>query len=90
MTGDELKAILDKSGIKKTEAALLFVVSRHAVYDWIDGTIPKNKLIRTNTERMVKLIEKAVESGELPLPPRTPRNMRLQLIKGILQKLYRS
>lgn len=90
MSGDELKTILTNSGIKMTEAATLFVVSRHAVYDWIDGTIPKNKLIRSNTERMCVLLNKAVELKQLPLPPKTPRHMRMQLIRNILQKLHRS
>lgn len=89
MTGDEMQKILFDAGVRVTEAAELFRVSRHALYGWFAGIPARNKFVYENSVKLLSLMKSATIAGYLPVPCGTRRLDRLPLIKNALRKIYR-
>ena len=64
-----LKETLDNAGIRVTEAAELFHVSRATVYDWMnrDERERKSKYLYDSAKKICVFLDKAVALGTLPV-----------------------
>lgn len=62
-----LRALLDKADISVSNAAVIFKTTRVTIYSWCEGKAPTQLLLLNNTERLIRVIERAVEAGDLPL-----------------------
>ena len=65
--GENLKALLDRTGLSVDEVVPLFEVSRVSIYTWIKEHGPQQPLIRSRALRVIALLEKVEKSGDLPL-----------------------
>lgn len=60
--------LLEKAGIPVAVAAIIFKTSRPTIYSWGAGHPPNQELLLTTALRLIAMIERAVEAGDLPLP----------------------
>lgn len=75
---NKLRPLLDKAEITIEEAAQIFKVSRVTLYAWCEGRGPNQALLLANAERLVGVIERAIEAKSLPLiDAEKPARMRL-------------
>lgn len=81
----QLRALLDRAGISIFEGAQIFKVSKVTLYSWCDGAPPNQALLLANTERLIKVIEKAVAAGSLPIVD-IPKEERVTAIVTALRK----
>lgn len=79
-------ALLDSAGITVIEASQIFKVSRPTVYHWRNGNAPNQQLLLTQTVKMAKLVEAAVDAKDLPLNPDTDPLTRVKDISAQLRK----
>ena len=90
MTGLELRTTLEKSGIRITEAAQIYQVTRVAVHAWIkhDSLIDnRRKSTHARMVQFTKLINKAVSLGYLPVQGAVGKE-RLPAIRAALKAAW--
>lgn len=76
--------IVKKAGINPTEFAKIMKTSRTTVYSWYRGG-GIHAMVATRLNRVLGLIDAAVENGDLPLAE-IPREERLVAITRALKK----
>lgn len=79
---------LKQSGVSYEEFGKLCKVSKIAVYKWTKGGGVDSR----HAARILKLVNAlsaALDAGDLPLPPRTPRSAREKMIQQALVKQLR-
>lgn len=81
----QLAKLLQDSGITVEEAAKIFKVSRPTIYAWKDGHPPNQELLLRNTERLIKIIERAVAAKALPIL-NADKSLRVAKITEVLRK----
>ena len=86
-TFKNLRTLLDKAGITVTEAAELFKTSKPTVYHWCRGNAPSMPLVRDNALRMVKVIERAIAGGSLPLVDVMPERRSAEILAALRKHL---
>lgn len=85
MTGQTMRQIFLKAGIRFTEAAVLCNIDRSTLYHWFDGIEPKNRFLYTHAASVASRILKATHAGVLPLKEITGKE-RLPVIAEVLKK----
>jgi hypothetical protein len=90
-------SIIQKAGISVGELARLVKyrdqnqevrsVTRAIVYRWIRGSVTPSEKTRYGLGRILELVTKAVNAGELPLPLTTSRAERKLLIVEALKRV---
>lgn len=83
---EKFEGLLNKAKITKAEAAKLFKVSRPTIYTWCAGHPPTQGLLISNNERLVKVIERAIEHGDLPLATTIESDRRMDYIVAALRR----
>jgi hypothetical protein len=88
-------SIIQKADISAAELAMLIrykdkddnvrTLTRAAVYAWINGAKPNEKLYM-RVDKVLSLVQAAVNAGDLPLKLGTPRAERKRLILGAVGK----
>jgi hypothetical protein len=89
-------SIIQKADLSASELALLIrykdangetrSMTRAAVYRWVSGKALPNAKVRIRVDKVLALINTAVEQGDLPLKLGTPRTERKRLIAGAVGK----
>jgi transposase len=80
-----LSTLLHKAGLAVAEVAPIFGVSRTSVYTWInEGKGPQQGVIRRQGGAAIKLIERAVAAGDLPM-----KNVELNDRGAVLASIFR-
>lgn len=87
MKPEDIQGIINRGGLKVTEAAYLFHASRGTVYSWFNGTQPTTKLLWQHVQNVCAQIDRAVLRGLLPLHPETPAAERLAIIESIVKSV---
>ena len=82
---NNLRTLLDRAGISIAEAATLFKTSRPTLYSWCAGNAPTQGLLLSNAERLIRVIERAVEAKDLPVVD-LEKEKRLPAITAELRK----
>jgi len=78
-------SIVTKAGITKSEFARIMRTSRTTVHSWMSGG-GVHAMIVGRLRRMMTIIGKAVEAGDLPLAKDMPRKDRAHAIAAALKK----
>lgn len=86
MTPQELKDIIDKSGIYFTEAAELFHVTRATLYRWLRGVKPKQQFMYHSACEMALILKLATEANYLPIHVFTGKLDRRKALSEAIQK----
>lgn len=60
---------LKKAGFRVTEVSKLMKVSRPTASNWYRGAHGPHVLVQRKLDKLVDATEKALEAGELPIPP---------------------
>lgn len=82
-----LRKTLDAAGITVAEASALFKTSKPSVYHWCEGNAPAMPLVRDNALKMIRLIEKSVAGGDLPLMDVEPEKRIGEITKALRKYL---
>ena len=68
MTPCEMKTILSEAGVRVSDAAEMFHVSRGTVYRWLEGlTVPRQESTFATAIMICERIKRATARGELPI-----------------------
>lgn len=60
---------LKEAGLRVTEVSQLMRVSRPTVSNWYRGAHDPHSLVERPLNKLVDAVKRAMEAGELPLPP---------------------
>lgn len=77
-------AILKRAGLGPSDVARLTGVTRVAATRWLNGTSAPGAHTRGAAQKLVDVVTRAVEAGELPVPVHVTRRERLLYIKTVL------
>lgn len=83
----QLRPLLDSAGITIDEASHLFKVSRPTLYSWCEGHSPVQPLLISNSEKLIRLIEKAVAAKSLPLVDVEPEKRKTEIVAALRKHL---
>lgn len=78
-------SIVIKAGLTKTDFARLMRTSRTTVHNWFGGG-GVHTLIVAKVRRTLRLLNDAVDAGDLPLPHDTPKKERAAKVVAVLKK----
>ena len=84
------KRVVDASGLRGTEVAVIFEVDRRTIYDWLHGITPRQSTLRRLLIVGVSALDRATKAGVLPLRKDVKgaeRRKRVNEMAGILRKL---
>lgn len=89
-------SVIQRAGLSASELALLIrykdtnnefrPMTRAAVYRWVVGQAEPSVKIFARVNKVLQLIQKAVDAGDLPLKLGTPRAQRKSLIAQAVGK----
>lgn len=83
MTHEELKSIMDAAGIRPTEAAEIFHVSRSTVYEWYNGVEPKSSYLWDAAARAAEMVHRATIAGKLPVKDSKGKQRMFEIVAAM-------
>jgi len=81
-----LRTLLVSAGITIAEAAHIFKTSRTTLYSWCAGNAPNQELLLVNTTRLIRVIQKALDAGDLPVKGVAFKEDRINEITKVLKR----
>lgn len=78
-------SIIKRAGLSQTQFGQLAGASRVTVNTWVRGGFSPRAGNRAHVEKVIRMLEQAVEAGTLPVPAKSHRDQ----VDEVLQKLYR-
>lgn len=85
MAVENLKDVLDRSGIYHTELAIILSVHRTTVQKWLIGTPVRSRMMQNVVQNILARIESAIDSRKLPIPSGLSHHERLPAIRRALR-----
>ncbi len=82
MTGEELETALNSAGVRQSEAAELFRITRPTLLRWFAGVTPKQIVSYDVAVQITKILLMAVKMGRLPVSADIKGKARLAQIRA--------
>ena len=87
MTSQELTKIVTDSGIRIAELQKITKVAASTIYRWLKGDVPPKSQLHYNAAmNYIKIIQKATDSGLLPIHKDIRGKERLPVIKAAMRR----
>ena len=87
MTGEELETALTSAGVRQSEAAELFKITRPTLTRWFAGVIPKQVVVYDVACQITRVLLMAVKMGRLPVSSDIKGKARLALIRVTIKEV---
>jgi hypothetical protein len=87
MTGEELETALARAGIRPTEAAEIFRVTRATLTRWFAGVTPKQVVVYDVAVQITKVLLAAVKMGRLPMSTDVKGKARLAYVRMTVKEV---
>lgn len=84
-----MKETLERGGLRVTEFAKVIGVNRVTASTWVNGRFQPHIFIRPKVEKVLALIDRAVEMGALPLDESIARSDRMAMLKKTLNTVLK-
>lgn len=88
MSHEAFKTVFERSGLTKSELGYIFQVSRQTIYDWYNGTEPKQAGVGQRFEVYTAALGKAMSKKALPMPTGLTKEVRKHRLLTIATQLH--